>query len=122
MFHQNLVILLVEAHDFLTDGRRSTVLSFVTEVENFLSRATSSVIHDAFSHHTDHRTLTRVYIANDCNSHVILVPVGCCSGENCILKLVTFFDVPNVLGLFFAKDSDIGWGHPSLVSLLIGNI
>ena len=69
--HSHLFIVGVEAHDLLSDTGGTTVLGLVTEVKNLLSRGTPSIVHDALSHDTDHGTLARVYITNDCDSHVI---------------------------------------------------
>jgi len=69
--HSHLLIVGVEAHDLLSDTGGTTVLGLMTEVKNLLSRGTPSVVYDALGHDTDHGTLAGVYIANDCNSHVI---------------------------------------------------
>lgn len=66
-------VLVVETHDFLADAARPSVFDLMAEVEDLLSRRASTIVHDAFGEHADKSRLTRVDVANDGHSDVVLV-------------------------------------------------
>ena len=81
----------------------------MAKIENFLTSRTSSIIHDALGHYTDHRAFTRVYIANDGDSYIILVSTILSLGKDGILELVRVLHVSYFSSLILVKYTNISW-------------
>lgn len=67
---QNLIAVLVEAHDLLPDGRGSPGGSFMRVVEDHGSGITSPVVELALRQDTNQGRFARVYVSDNSNSDV----------------------------------------------------
>ena len=119
VLHRHLIVLIVEAHDFLSDTRSSTVRSFVAEVKYLLPCRASSIIHDALGQDTDHRTLARVDITNDGNSNIVRVTISCGHVVRCCLKLSRSLDLSYLTGLIRGHESHVRRRQTSNVVLFV---
>lgn len=72
-FKFNLFLLLRETHDLLANTGSSPILLLVFKVENFRTRGTTSIVHDALGQDTDQGALARVDITDHSDPHVILL-------------------------------------------------
>ena len=79
----------------------------MAEIENFLSSRTTSIIHHALGHDTDHSALARVYVSNDSNTHVIVVALLLSLLKLMLQKCIILYRVGNLFRLRFVYDTGV---------------
>lgn len=103
-FDLHLIILIVEAHNLLSDRGSAPVGLLVSEVKNSFASWASPIIHDWFSQHPDKGRLARINIPNNCYPRIIVLPTSktWIHVVNLLKEFLWFFTFLNLLwGLEF---------------------
>ena len=105
----DLIILLIKAHNLLSNTRSSSILRLMIEIEHLLSCRASTIIHYAFSQYTNHSAFSRVYVSDYRNPYIIRVSIKLCLIVLEILKFSRVLYLSELFCLVFGEDSYIRW-------------